>query len=278
MIPPTRYHAAIDTARQTRLAAGIALAREQIATQERIGRASDDPSGTATLSVLARRSLDATGFSANAERARAIAASADAVLADVQGSLGQAIETLSGALNASASADDRRIAATVLEALAEDLDGFAASTDTDGAPLFPAGPVTAIPVDDDDHVRPSLRASELFVEPGSGIGVAATLRAAAGHLRANDTTLARAGFDAVTAAGHHVAEQRGRVGIVASRIDAAIERLSQRETRIAEQRETVNGVDLAATISRLQRDQLTLDAAQALFARLNQSTLFDLLR
>lgn len=276
MIPSTRYHAAIDIARQSRLSASIARAREQIATGSRIARPSDDPVGTATLSMLARRALDATGFASNAERARAIAAAADGALTDAQGIVEQAIERLSAALTASASADDRRIAATTLDALADDLDRVAATRDSDGAALFAQQPAPEIPIDSGTRVRPSLSASEAFAPAGTSI--ADNLRDAAAALRAGDLSAARSAYSRVTDASGHIAEQRGRIGIVAARVDAVIERLSLRDIAIEEQREAVDGVDEAATIAKIYQDQLTLDAAQGLFARLNQSTLFDLLR
>ena len=49
------------------------------------------------------------------------------------------------------------------------------------------------------------------------------------------------------------------------------------ETAISEERSSIEDTDLAATIARVQTNQLSLDAAQSLFARINRRTLFDLL-
>ena len=63
----------------------------------------------------------------------------------------------------------------------------------------------------------------------------------------------------------------------AARFDALRDRFIDSGASIAEERGGIEGTDIAATIARVQADQLSLDAAQSLFARINRRTLFDLL-
>lgn len=282
MIAPTRYSATIDIGRQQRLSVAIARDREQISTQHRISRPSDDAAGTARLSALARRQTQSTAWAANAERARSIAASADSALGSAQTVVDRAIETLSAAISDTASPHGRTVAADLLNSLAAELDELRASTDSDGSPLFPTQTPLSIPISETLNVQATLPASDAFtVGLTSGpTDIAATLRAAATSLRDGSPTAlaaARTSFDDLATVRDHLASMRGTLGIVAARIDATIYRLSDQQLTIDEERESIDGVDLAATIARIQSNQLTLEAAQGLFARLNRATLFDLL-
>ena len=282
MIAPTRYSANIDIGRQQRLSAAIGRDREAISTQHRIARPSDDTAGTARLSALARRETQSTAWAANAERARGIAASADSALGSAQTVVDRAIETLSAAISATASPQGRAVAADVLDSLAAELDELRASTDSDGSPLFPAQTPLSIPISETLNVQATLSASDAFAValPSGSNDIAAILRAAATSLRDGSSTAlaaARTSFDDLATARDHLASTRGTIGIAAARIDATIDRLSDQQLAIDEEREGIDGVDLAATIARIQSNQLTLEAAQGLFARLNRATLFDLL-
>lgn len=282
MIAPTRYSATIDIGRQQRLSVAIARDREQISTQHRIARPSDDTAGNAHLSALARRETQSTAWAVNAERARSIATSADNALGAAQTTVDRAIETLSAAISDTATPQGRAVSADLLESLAAELDELRTSTDSDGSALFPFQTPLAIPISESLNVQATLSASTAFsVDLTSGsTDIAAILRSAATSLRDGSSAAlatARASFDDLAAARDHLASARGTLGIAAARIDATIDRLSEQQLTIDEEREAIDGVDLAATIARIQSNQLTFEAAQGLFARLNRATLFDLL-
>ncbi len=81
----------------------------------------------------------------------------------------------------------------------------------------------------------------------------------------------------VIGASDHVSAVRGEQGIRAARIDSARDRLIAVQTSGSEERDGLEATDTPGTIARIQGDQLALDAAQALFAKVNRRTLFDLL-
>ena len=71
---------------------------------------------------------------------------------------------------------------------------------------------------------------------------------------------------------------RGAQGALGSRIDALTERQANSGLQLEEERSSLESTDVTAAIAKLQSQQLTLQAAQAVFARVNASTLFDILR
>ena len=67
-------------------------------------------------------------------------------------------------------------------------------------------------------------------------------------------------------------------GALAARIDQLISRQADNGLQLNEERSNLESTDVTAAIAKLQSKQLTLQAAQAVFSRINASTLFDVLR
>ena len=111
--------------------------------------------------------------------------------------------------------------------------------------------------------------------------LAAIVADAAAALEAPDATraaaIARATAE-VAAGAEHVSAVRGEQGARGARIDQFIERAETRKLQLGEERSALESTDVTAVIARVQSAELTLKAAQAVFARVNQNTLFDLLR
>jgi flagellar hook-associated protein 3 FlgL len=112
--------------------------------------------------------------------------------------------------------------------------------------------------------------------------LAAIVSAAADALSLTDPTARAAAVgtsaDNVAAAVEHVANARGGQGALGNRIDQLIERQADNGLQIEEERSNLESTDVTAAIAKLQSQQLTLQAAQAVFSRVNASTLFDILR
>jgi flagellin-like hook-associated protein FlgL len=112
--------------------------------------------------------------------------------------------------------------------------------------------------------------------------IAAIVSAAANALSLADPTARAAAVatsaDNVTAAVAHVANARGEQGALGARIDQVTERQADTGLQLDEERSNLESADVTAVIARLQSQQLTLQAAQAVFSRVNASTLFDILK
>jgi flagellar hook-associated protein 3 FlgL len=57
-----------------------------------------------------------------------------------------------------------------------------------------------------------------------------------------------------------------------------LERYEAWSIQLEEERSRIESADIVEVVARLQARQLTLQAAQAAFVRINQNSLFDLLR
>lgn len=265
-----RFRIDSDIARQSALSARIARGQADIARTTRLAVASDDPLAAAQIARLDAARIDRAAWSANAEHALALTDAADAVLGSAQDRIDRARELATIAASATASPADRATIAREIADIADDLVALASTRTADGDQLFPAT-ARAIPVGNGIRIEPVPSSVAAF---GDTVD---TLRRAASAIAGSDPAARDAALSEIVARGARMADVRGASGVRAARIDAVRERLSDADVRDAATRSTLADTDIAATVARIQGDQLALDASRGLFARINARTLFDLL-
>ena len=118
-------------------------------------------------------------------------------------------------------------------------------------------------------------ASDAFVMGGNSLSTG--LRDAAAALAAGDKVAMGASLTSIAGAVAHIADQNAALGLAAGRLERIGDGLSARGIAIADERQSVEEVDLQTAIAQLNAQDLTLSAAQAAFAKINRQTLFDLL-
>ncbi|MET0372979.1 MAG: flagellin-like protein, partial [Rhizorhabdus sp.] len=111
--------------------------------------------------------------------------------------------------------------------------------------------------------------------------LATILNQAAAAMETSDGTARTAALNGsltdIAAATSHVADVHAEQGRRAAKFDTARDRLTDSATELADERGTLEGTDITATVARLQSKLLTLEAAQSAFARISKQTLFDVL-
>ncbi len=285
MITGTRYRLTMEINRQLTLARDIERAQSEISTGRRIQAPSDDPVGAARVSEIARAQANQASWKSNLDLAFALAARADTVLASTATAVDRATELMVAAANGTLSAENRATIAAELRSIAEELATLRDTKDTRGIPLFPQGEAIRMPVGDGITITAVGTRTAIFESVPTASGpqdLAAIAAAAAAALEEPDATLRTAAINASLAAleagTRHVAAARGDQGTRGNRIDNLLERLASTGLQLEEERSGIESTDVVAVVARLQSRQLTLQAAQAVFARVNQNTLFDLLR
>ncbi len=285
MISGTRYRLSVEINRQVALAGQVARAQAEISSEKRILAPSDDPTASATISGIALAQADSAAWLRNLDHAGALAARADNALSSVNSIVDRANELILSAASATLSAENRATIASELRGIAVDIAAIADSRDANGGPLFRIGAALEIPVHSGGTIAPVASRDVIFgnVQTGAGItDLVSIMNDAADAVEEPDPVLRRAAtvvaIDAIGASILHVAAARGDQGVRANRVDSLHERLTLSGQELNEQRIGLEGVDLVEAIARLQAKQLSLSATQAVFARINQSSLFDLLR
>jgi flagellar hook-associated protein 3 FlgL len=285
MISGTRYRLTMAINQQVALSRDISRTQTEISTGKRILAPSDDPVAAARISSIARNQADDTAYTSNLNLATSLSARADTALKSVGLALDRANELMVEGATGTLSDIDRAAITLELRSIAEDIGALKNSKDARGGPLFMSGGSLRIPVASGISVVAVGTREDVFESvPTSGgpQDIAAIVAAAADALALTDPTARAAAVatskDDVTAALDHVATARGEQGALGARIDQIGERQADSALQLGEERTDLESTDVTAAIAKIQSQQITLQAAQAVFARVNASTLFDILR
>lgn len=264
-----------EMARQQKLSAQLEKVQIQISTGKRLQRMSDDPVAARRIQTIGTTQASMNSWAANIKTGQAQASQADGVLDSVSSLLARANElTISAASDTMGPAERASIAAE-LNAIANEIDGMAATRDSNGEPLFAPGTARVVRFDSDVTFAPVPSAADVFVMGGNSLST--SLRDIATAVAAGDKPAMGAGLTTLTAAIDHIGNQHAALGLSAGRLERIEDALKARGIEIADERSSIEETDLEMAIAQLNAQELTLSAAQAAFAKINRQTLFDLL-
>ncbi len=285
MITGTRHRLDMEVNRQLSLGREIARAQTEITTGKRIQAPSDDPVAAARVSSIARSQANEGVWKTNLNLAASLAARADTALASADTLLDRAGELMVAGANGTLSDQGRSTIAQELRSIAEELATLKDVRDSRGNRIFMSNSSLSIPVATGLAVVAVDTREAVFESVDTAAGprdMVAIINDAANALALTDPVARAAAvgtaLDEVAAASDHVASARGAQGALSGRIDQLLERQASTEVQLEEERAGLESADITAVIAKLQSTQLTLQAAQAVFARVNSQTLFDILR
>ena len=285
MISGTRYRLDQEINRQLALSRDIAAAQTQLSTQKRIQSPSEDPVAAARISSIGRAQANEAAWKSNLNLAAALADRADTALKAAGTAFDRVTELMTQGATGTLSDENRATIALELRSIANELTSLKDSKDSRGNALFMSGYSLRIPVQSGVQVIAVGTREEVFESAPTAGGpkdLAQIVSDAAAALEITDPTARKTAVaisvDEVKAAVDHVATQRGEQGALANRVDQLLERQADTEVQMKEERSGLEDTDIQAVVARLSSQQLSLQAAQAVFARVNQNTLFDILR
>ncbi|MDF7777519.1 flagellar hook-associated protein FlgL [Sphingomonas sp. AOB5] len=267
------------------------LLQTQIATTKKYSAPSDNAAAYVQVQGLNRADANAAAYNDNVKLAQGIITQADGALANVETELQRAQELALQLSNGTLTGTDRAAAASSLTAIIDGLLSIANATDTRGQPVFGGatgdtafvknadgsityagtGQPSAIPIGDGDSVVPGVTGDRAF---GDMFATLVALRDAAvagdevpeGTLEGLSSSL-----DSVTAA-------RASIGARGARLDLVYDRIADTKLSNEEARTAIEGTDISAAITELQKTLTVLQATQASFTKLSSMSLFDYLR
>jgi flagellar hook-associated protein 3 FlgL len=284
MITGTRYRLSQEIHRQQKLAGLIDRGMVEISTGKRIQTPSDDPVGAARVSDIARLQSNIVTWKSNLQTAAAISQRADDALEATATAVTRAKELMISATTGTLSDANRATIALELRSIAEEIATLQGSRDSRGEPLFPVADALEIPVGEGLRVRASGTRSSVFDMDTAGgpKDLVAIITDAADAIELTDPvarkTAGDASLDELEASVVGISAAQGEQGTRGKRIDNLLDALAASNLGAEEERKGIESADVTEVIAKLQARQLTLQAAQAAFARINASTLFDILR
>ena len=282
MISGTRYQLQREVNQQIRLATEIARAQAEIsAGGKRILSPSDDPVGAARIADITRAQANQGTWKSNLNVAAALASNAEGVLDSLSSTFNRVNELMLSVSNGTLSKEDRAAVALELESIAEEVAVLRDTRDSRGQALFPAASASIrIPVGPDLDIAAVGTRDAVFdgVATAGGVrSLSAILNAAVTAVRSNNPAAIQSALADTNAAATHVIASHAEQGSRGARIDSLLERIQTNAVDLQAERSTIESSDITQLVATIQARQLSLDAAQATFARINRSTLFDLL-
>lgn len=276
MINGTGNRLTMEIRRQSKLAEDIARTQIQVSTGKRLIAPSDDPVAAARIASLRRSQDDDSAWKSNLSLGASLAEQADTVLSTVSERLSRAQELTVAGANQNLSAADRSTIALEIRAIADEINSLAATRSSLGEPLFSASNPIEIRFGESSTFAPVPSRADVFEVAGTDVSTFILNAATAvetGNAAGISTSLTevKAGIGAI-------ADANADIGVRAARIDRLNESLASRGIEFASERSVLEDTDLSEAIARLNAQTLTLQAAQAAFARINSRTLFDVLR
>jgi flagellar hook-associated protein 3 FlgL len=271
MINATGNRMTREIARQSRLAQEIATTQVQVSSGKRLTRASDDPVASARIAALRTAQANELAWKTNIDLGKTLTAQADDVLKTASDLLARAKELAISGSNQALAPADRAAIATELTALADELDSLMATKSGLGEPLFATGAARTMRFDSDTIFAAVPSGAALFDSGG---------QSAAQHVRDAATTISAGTavpLAALDGAIDQMATSQAQIGINAARLDRAAELQAERAIAYSSERSALEDTNLTEAIARLNSQTITLEAAQAAFARVNRRTLFDIL-
>ncbi len=253
-----------------------AIAREQIAvsTGKRLQRGSDDPLAFARVSKIAQGQIDAATWITNLEAGASLAAQADQVASSVSRQLVRARELLLAGSTGSASPADRATIAAELATIADEIDSLSSTRAASGNAIFGENALV-IRFNESETFAPVPSRGDVFA-PG-GVSLSQAVREASTALAGGNRALIDTSLDTINVAILQVADAAADIGLRAGRIERLLEDGRARAVTFAEERSGLEDTNLSEALTRLNAMSVTLEAAQAAFARINRRNLFDIL-
>jgi flagellar hook-associated protein 3 FlgL len=264
-----------EIARQQKLADALERTQIQISGGKKLLRMSDDPVAARRIATIGTSQASMTAWSSNINTAEALVSQADGVMKSVSNLMTRARELTLSAASDSTNPADRATIAAELGTIADELDALAATRDSNGEPVFSAGPARVMRFDSDIAFSAVPSAADVFVFNGNSLSTG--IRDAATAVTAGNRAGINASLDALTAVIGHVADKHAEIGLAGGRLERIGDGLAARGITLKDERSTVEDTDLSVAIAELNAQDLTLNAAQAAFAKINRQTLFDIL-
>lgn len=276
--------------------------QQQISSETRLSRSSEDPVAASRLRNLSRADALSNIDMTNANRAATDLTLTDSAMSDVSSYIIKAKELATQAATGTLNDDQRASIGQQLTQMARDLVSLANSRDSSGHSLFGgeaagdaytidglgnatyAGTASSseLPLGDGQTIKRSVTGPEFlnFSVNGSPTDLMAVIKSLGDTLIGGAGDLAGAARDTLTALDTGLNTLTTAQTVVGSRlawIDLTLERRTNGAELRANEEQQIGGTDLPATIASLQQTMLVLEASQASFTKLSNLSLFNLL-
>lgn len=280
MVAMTTQAMADEIRRQQRLSQTIAADQAAVSSHKKINRPSDDPQAWVQISDIGRAQAQNGAWADNISYAVGRSDKAETNLHEMNTQFIRARELLVRASTSTLDAAGKAAVLAELSAIRTSTYDLLNEKDYQGVAIFDDTNPTMVPV----SRGLTLEAVGTRQSVESGIMVNSVSRTlddilleAYNAVNAGTQTALNAALTSTDAGLNHVILQQSVQGIRSDRLDTAKGQNTSIQLDLKERRSGLEDTDLTETLARINANLLSLEAAQAAFARINRQTLFDLI-
>lgn len=280
MVSITRQTLTDEIRRQQQLAQEITKGQIAVSSGKKYSAPSDDIQSWVQISEIGKMQASYSAWTSNIEYGQSRSAKAENSLDGINNLMVRAQELLVQASSTSTGETGRAAIASDLRGIRETLSVLLNETDYQGIPVFDDGTSTRIPVGRGiqlEAVGTRQSISEGIDINGTPMSLDDILASAISAVESGDDAARTNALGAVETGVDHVINEQANQGIRAERLSSTAEHLTDLTLSLKEKRSSLEETDLTEAIANIQQKLLTLEAAQAAFARINQKSLFDLI-
>jgi flagellar hook-associated protein 3 FlgL len=275
------YQAMTDEIRrQQLLAQSIAADQAAVSSQKKISQPSQDPQAWVQISDIGRAQSQNSAWADNISYANGRSQKAESNLGEINTLFSRARELMVRASTSTLDTAGKAAVMAELDSIRSSVSDLLNEKDYQGVPVFDDTNPTMIPVArgltlEAVGTRQSIESG--ITVNGSSRTLDDILLEAYNAVSSGTQTALDASLDSLDVGLDHVILQQSIQGIRADRLDTAGQQNSSIQLDLKERRSGLEDTDLTETVARIQAKLLSLEAAQAAFARINRQSLFDLI-
>ncbi|RXR29862.1 flagellin [Sphingobium fluviale] len=280
MVAITSQAMADEIRRQQRLAQSIAADQAAVSSGKKITQPSQDPQAWVQISDIGRAQSQNSAWADNLSYAEARSEKAETNLREMNTQFSRARELLVRASTSTLDAAGKAAVLAELSAIRTSVHDMLNEKDYQGVPVYDDTTATMVPV----SRGLTLEAVGTRQSIESGITVNSVARTlddilveAYDAVNLGTQTALNNSLVSLEAGLNHVILQQSVQGIRSDRLETAKEQNTSIQLDLRERRSGLEDTDLTVTLARIQAQLLSLEAAQAAFARINRQSLFDLI-
>jgi flagellar hook-associated protein 3 FlgL len=267
--------------RQQELSQSIVNGQTAISTGKTLTKPSDDALAWVQVSDIGRAQAQQAAWQSNISTGTTRASTAESNLDEMNNLLTRAQELMTSARNGSLSDTGKTAILEEMKTIRTTINSLLNQTDYNGVPVFDDGQSVLVPVSRGLNlavVGTKQEVSEGIDVNGTPMSIDDILNQGITALQSGTDADLASGLDAIKAAQGHVVLEQTKQGVRSDRLDTIGTRLTDIDLDLTERRQGLESTDLTEVISSVSAKLLQLNAAQSAFARINQQTLFDLIK
>jgi flagellar hook-associated protein 3 FlgL len=267
--------------RQQKLSQDIVDGQTSISTGIKLTKASDNSLAWVQVSDIGRAQAQLAAWQANVSYGTTRAGNAEANLSEIDNLLKRAQELVTSARNGSMSDTNRAAITEEMSTIRTTIDELMNQKDYQGVSVFDDGQSVLVPVSRGLNlavVGTKQEVSEGIDVNGAPMSIDAILAQSMAAIQSGDDAAIASSLGGVQAAQSHITVEQARQGVRSDRLDVVGTRLTDIDLDLTERRTSLEATDYNEVIANVKAQLLQLEAAQSAFARINQQTLFDLIK